>query len=445
MKEENIVRTGLKLAMATGAEAAEVYFMKRDNLTIEVRSGKLETMQQSCDQGLGLRVVKAGSIGYAFTSDLSPTALKDTAEAAVESAQYSSLDSSAQLPPAMRFDPSLVQFDPHLAKTPLEAKIDLALAIERSALSYDKRITKSERAAYEENDYTVLVANSNGVQVDYRNNFCGGYVWVVAEADGDTQTGSSLLYATELAKIDPVIIGQEAAQEAVRLLGAKPIPTQKLALVLPPQVATDFLHILAAALTAEAVQKGRSLFAHQLGNPIAAPTVTIIDDGSLPGGINTAPTDGEGVPSQRTVLVQDGILQTFLHNFYTAQKEGTVSTGNGVRSSFKTTPEVGPTNMFFAPGTVSEDELIQSVDKGLYVFDLMGTHTANPISGDFSLGVSGVLIEKGKFTRPVRQVVLAGNIRDLLNQVQAVGSNLRFYLGLGAPTLLVEPLTISGK
>ena len=167
-----------------------------------------------------------------------------------------------------------------------------------------------------------------------------------------------------MAQIDPVTIGQEAALEAVRLLGARPIKTQKLALVLPPQVAAQFLGILATALTAEAVQKGRSLFADQMDKQMASPVVTIIDDGSLVGGINTAPTDGEGVPSERTILVENGVLRTFLHNSYTAGKEETVSTGNGVRGSFKTTPEVGPTNMFFRPGTASEEELIQSVDQG---------------------------------------------------------------------------------
>lgn len=445
MDREEIVQTGLTLAEKVGADSAETYFLERDNLTIEVRGGKLETLHQSRERGLGIRVLKDGSLGYAFTSDLRPQALGNAAELAVLGAKYSSLDSGAKLPGAFSYDLSLAQFDRDLEETSLEAKKDLAFAIEQAALTADKRISKSERAAYEENDYTVFLANSNGLRMNYRGNFCGGYVWVVAEANGDVQTGSGLSYVTELARIDPVAIGQEAALEAVRLLGSKPIATQKLALVLPPHVATRFLGILATPLTAEAVQKGRSLFANQVNQQIAAPAVTIIDDGTLAGGINTAPADGEGVPSERTVLVQNGVLQTFLHNTYTAHKEGAVSTGNGVRGSFKSPPEVGPTNMFIAPGTASEDEIVQSVDKGLYIFDLMGTHTANPISGDFSLGVTGVLIEKGKLTRPVRQVILAGNILDFLSQIQVVGSNLRFYLGLGAPTLLVEPLTISGN
>ncbi|HHT71150.1 MAG TPA: TldD/PmbA family protein [Firmicutes bacterium] len=444
MERETIVQTGLQLAEKAGADEVETYFLDRDNLTIEVRGGKLETLHRSRERGLGIRVVKAGSFGYAFTSDLGQAAVADTVELAVQGAKYSSLDSGASLPTPASYDRSLAQFDGKIEETPLEAKLDLALAIEQAALNTDTRITKSERAAYEENDYTVLLANSHGLRVSYRANFCGGYVWVVAEANGDVQTGSGLSYSTQLAQIDPVAIGQEAALEAVRLLGARPIKTQKLALVLPPQVAAQFLGILATALTAEAVQKGRSLFADQIDKQMASPVVTIIDDGSLVGGINTAPTDGEGVPSERTILVENGVLRTFLHNSYTAGKEETVSTGNGVRGSFKTTPEVGPTNMFFRPGTASEEELIQSVDQGLYVFDLMGAHTANPISGDFSLGATGLLIEQGKLTRPVRQVILAGNIQDMLNQVQAVASNLRFYLGFGSPALLVEPLTISG-
>lgn len=440
-----IVQSSLQLADKAGAEATEIYFTQHDSLAIEVRAGKLETSNRSCERGLGIRVIKAGSFGYAFTSDLEQAAIAAAVEMAVQGAKYSSLDTEPGFPQPADYDTALAQFDPGIVETPLEEKLNLALAIEQAALAADHRITMVERAVYEENNSSVLLANSHGLNVKYRLNFCGGYTWVVADDNGgDVQTGSGLSYATQLAQIDPTAIGQEAAQRAVQLLGAKPIKTQKLDLVLPPRVAARFLGILATALTAEAVQKGKSLFAGRLNEEIASPSVTIVDDGSLPGAINTAPTDGEGVPSQRTVLMSNGVLHGFLHNFYTASRAGTVSTSNGVRGSFKSAPEVGPTNMFFSPGEIAEEELIASVDKGLYVFDLMGAHTANPISGDFSLGITGLLIEGGRFTQPVRQVILAGNIQTMLQQVKAVASNLRFYLGFGSPTLLVESLTISG-
>ncbi|HKM40002.1 MAG TPA: TldD/PmbA family protein [bacterium] len=442
--ENRVVRSCLQLAEKAGADAAEAYFLHQDNLTIEVRNNKLETLERSKDRGVGIRVFKSGSFGYTFTSDLGSTALKEAVELALKGAIYSNLDVDARLPEQQPFDLSLAQFDCDIENTTLEEKQALALTIEKAALDTDSRVSMTERAVYEENSNTVLLANSCGLQLNYRTNFCGGYIWVVAEDNGDVQTGAGVAYRPQLSQFDPVAIGEEAALKAVQLLGADSIATQRLALVLPSKVATQFLGILAAMLSAEAAQKERSLFADRLGQQVASKAVTIIDDGSLKGEINTAPADGEGTSSQRTIVMEQGMLCSFLHNSHTAAKEGTVSTGNGVRGSFKTPPEVGPTNMFFAPGVSTENDLIQSVDKGLYVFNLMGVHTANPISGDFSLGVTGLLIEKGRLTRPVRQVMLAGNILDFLNQIQAVASDLRFYLGFGSPALLVGALTISG-
>lgn len=439
-----LVETGLKLSHRAGADEAEAFFLEHSSLAIEVRGGKLETLRQSKERGIGLRVLKGGSLGYAFTSDLSSSALTEAAQAAVANAACVTPDEARLFPAPADWDRALAQYDPAIAGTPIEAKIDLALGIEQAAFAHDRRITKSERAAYEEGEYQVAIANSHGLKAGYRGNFCGGYAWVVAEEAGDSETGSGLFYTTKLGELDAGAIGREAAHEAVQLLGAKPIPTQKLALVLPPQAATQFLGILAPALTAEAVQKKRSLFAGRLGEQVGAAAVTIIDDGTLPGGINTSPVDGEGVPTQRTTLVAQGRLENFLHNAYTAAKEGKRSTGNGMRSSFKGAPEVGPTNMFIAPGHAAPQELIAGVDKGLYVLDLMGTHTANPISGDFSLGATGILIEHGRFTQPVRGVVIAGNAITLLKEIQAAASDLRFYLGFGSPTLVLGPLTVSG-
>ena len=221
--------------------------------------------------------------------------------------------------------------------------------------------------------------------------------------------------------------------------------TQKAAVVLDPYIATNFLGLLSPALSAEAVQKGRSLFAGKVNQAVASPLITVVDDGRLPGGIASAPFDGEGVPTSETVLIDQGQLKGFLHNTYTAAKEGVSSTGNGVRSSFKSTPEVGSTNFFIRAGEKSPEQLIKEVPKGLYVTEVMGMHTANPISGDFSVGASGIWIEKGELTRPVRGVAIAGNIMDLLGAVDAVGSDLEFFGGKGAPTLRVSSMSLSGS
>jgi PmbA protein len=203
--------------------------------------------------------------------------------------------------------------------------------------------------------------------------------------------------------------------------------------------------VLISALAADAVQKGKSLFTGKVGAQVAASTITLIDDGRLEGGIASSPVDAEGVPTSRTILIQDGILKGFLHNTYTAAKDNTMSTGNGMRSTFKSTPEVGPTNIFIHSGTMKESELIQEIKAGFYVTSVMGMHTANPISGDFSVGAAGIWVENGKMTKAIRGVAIAGNMLELLRNIDAAADNLRFFGGQGAPTLRIQGMSISGS
>ncbi|MGB9793241.1 MAG: metallopeptidase TldD-related protein, partial [Thermacetogeniaceae bacterium] len=212
-----------------------------------------------------------------------------------------------------------------------------------------------------------------------------------------------------------------------------------------PYVVTNFLGLIASTLLADAVQKGRSLFAGRIGQRVASEGVTIVDDGTLPGGLMSSPFDGEGVPSQKTILIANGELLGFLHNSYTGRREGVPSTGNAKRASFKSPPEVGITNFYLAPGEKNPQEIIEKTEKGFYVTEVMGMHTANPVSGDFSVGAAGIWIENGELTIPVRGMVIAGNILELLMNVDMVGSDLRFFIGTGAPTIRVAGLTVSGQ
>ena len=270
------------------------------------------------------------------------------------------------------------------------------------------------------------------------------YLALVANEHDDNQTGFALDYNLKYKHLDAIKIGNLAAERAVRMLGAKPVATAKVAVVLDPYIVTGFLGLLGSALTAEAVQKGRSLFAGKTGRNVASKQITIIDDGTKPDGIASAPFDGEGVATSKTVLIQAGVLQGYLHNIYTAAKDGVTSTGNGIRSSFKSNPEVGTTNFYIEPGKIAPADLIKDITAGLYLTEVMGMHTANPISGDFSLGAAGIWIENGKLTKPVRGVAIAGNVMDLLKSVDAIGSDLQFYGGKGAPTLRVSQMTVSG-
>lgn len=450
MKIENnqardLVACVVEDARQSGVDLAEAYFSRENELSIEVRNGEVENLKVASDEGLGIRVIHEGRPGFAYTSDLSREAVQSTLEAALANARVASEDSYYVLPEPAETYPELDLGDSQLGEVPLEEKIELARQMERCGRSFDPLIQLTEQVGYEEVRYQSAIANTRGVLLDSEGAFCGGVAAFVAGNGGDQQTGFALDFRRKLKELDPEAIGKEAASKAVRMVGAQRMPTKRVAVVMDPYVVASFLGMLSSALTAEAVQKGRSLFAGKVGEQVASSGVTLIDDGALQGGLLSSPCDGEGVPSQRTVLLDNGVLQGFLHNAYTGAKEGVPSTGNAVRGSFQSPPYLGSTNFYLAPGDRTQEEIIREMDEGFYLTEVMGMHTANPISGDFSLGAAGIWIEHGELKTPVRGMVIAGNILELLERVDAVASNLRFFASKGAPTIRVRDLTVSGQ
>lgn len=431
-------------AKKLGAHQAEVFLNNDKQLSIDVRDGQVETMKLAEERGLGVRLLIDGKIGFAFTSDLSPEAVEGVIEDALANAVNTSADKYRNFPGASDEYPQLDIYDPQIASTSVERKINMAQKMEDVARAYSPQIKVIESASYQDGETEVIICNSQGVSLSYRSAFCGLYIALVAGEGDDNQTGFDLEYGLRFSHLDPDLVGKNAARRAVRMLGARPVSSQQVPVVLDPYVAAGFLGVLGPSLTGEAVQKGRSLFAGQLGRQVASEKISIIDDGTLPGGIGSSPFDGEGYPTARTALIQSGFLQGFLHNTYTAAKDGVLSTGNGTRGSFKSTPEVGTTNFFIAPGDVQAEELVKDLASGFYVTEVMGLHTANPISGDFSLGAAGIWIENGAFAQPVKGVAVAGNIMDLLKDVDGVGDDLRFIGSRGAPTLRISSMSISG-
>ncbi|QGG46569.1 peptidase u62, modulator of DNA gyrase, putative [Heliorestis convoluta] len=439
-----ITRKMVELAQRKGAEMSEAYGLDARELSIDVSRGVVETMKLAEDRGIGLRIFKNGRMGYAYTSDLDEKVLEGTVERALANAVWTGEDPYHVLPSKVDRYPQVDTFDPEIGNTSVEAKINLAKEIEAAARASDQRIAITERSSYQDAEYTVSIVNSRGVDASYRGAYCGAYAYLVAEEKGENQTGFALSYGLRFSDINPVKVGQEAAHKAVRMLGAKRIASKRMPVLLDPYVVTQFMGILTPSLTAEAVQKGKSPLAGKGNTLIASPTVTLVDDGRLEGRIASAPFDGEGVPSSRTVLIEEGILKNYLHNSYTARKEGVISTGNGTRGSFRGTPEVGTTNFYLQAGNKSTDELMQDIDYGFYVTEVMGMHTANPISGDFSIGAAGLLIEKGRLTTPIRGVAIAGNLMELLQNIDGIGNDLTFFVGKGAPTVRIKSLPVSG-
>lgn len=434
----------LAAAEAQGAEEAEVYLSRARSLVVDVANQEVETLHQSTELGLGLRICRGGRMGFAFTTDLSAEGLKLVAESAAANAAATGADEYNRLPAAAPAEP-LDLVDQEIRELPTEAKIETALAVERAAKAFDRRVTRVEKATYTDGDYTVAILNTRGVRTGYAGTSASASIAVVAEEGGSAETGWSYAFSHRYAGLDPQAIGREAAEKAVQLLGARTVGTKRVSLVFDPLVAAEFVELLGPALSADAVQKGKSLFAGKVGERVASASVQLVDDGRLVEGAGAAPVDDEGVPTGRTVLLKDGVLQGFLHNTYTAAKDGARSTGNGLRASFRGTPEVRPSNLYLAAGATPRDQLLAEVSEGFYVTSVMGMHTVNPISGDFSVGAAGLWLERGRFTRPVRGVAIAGNLLELLSGVEAVGQDLRFLGSAGSPTLRLAPVTVSGE
>lgn len=446
MKDEllKVGRWAIEQARSQGVEA-EAFLLHSEDLTIEVRDGQVDTLKQAEEIGIGVRVFQGNRMGFSFTTALNQPAIREAIERAVAGARYTADDEYNGLPEAVEGYPEMATYDEDMEKTELETKVEMARQVEAEARRYDKRIKVVESSGYEESRYSLAVVNSRGTEAFQRGAYCGLYISLMAEENEQVQTGFAVEARRHIKDLDPARVGTEGAHNAIRLLGAKSAPSRPLPCVLEPYVMTSFLRVLSNSLSADSVQKGKSMFKGKLGQTVASSQVTLVDDGTYERGIASFPFDGEGWPSQRTVLIEQGELKGFLYDSYTARKDRTTSTGNGMRGSFRDLPSVGNTNFYMLPGTVAPERLWDDIERGLYVTEVMGMHTANPISGDFSLGATGIMIEKGKLTYPVRGVTVAGNLFDFLRDIEGIGSNLRFYGATGSPTVRVKSLSIGGE
>lgn len=432
-------------ARKMGADMAEAYMLHARELTVEVSEGKVETLKLAEDQGVGIRVFRDGRMGFAYSSSLEAKALEQVVKQAVANSALSEKDEFLAMPAGEYTYPVLDIFDEGIAQIPVDDKVELAKEIERVARARDARIKITEAAAYSDSQYSVNIANSQGLQASYSAANCGAYAFMVAEEKGDNQNGLGLQYGLHYSDLNPETIGREAADNALRMLGARTIPTQKATIILDNRVVNGFLGLLAPALCSDAVQKGKSLLAGKMGSKVAAPIITIVDNGKLEGAVMSSPFDGEGVATAENILIDSGVLSSYMYNTYTAARDGVKSTGNGRRGSFKGTPEVGTTNFYIKAGNITRDKLFGEVERGLFITEVMGMHTANPITGDFSVGVAGLWVEKGQLAYPVRGITLAGNLLDMFSNVEAVGNDLRFMGSKGSPTIRIAPMMLSGN
>jgi PmbA protein len=434
------------IGAAASGEQVEAYARETRRTEVKAREARVDSLSSSETRGLGVRVVVDGRLGYAWAADPSPEEAAALVAAARESARHASPDEHNVLPEAAEPEELAGLFREEQAALGPERKVALALDLERAAVSAHPDVPRIEDAVYGDAVSRVALASTTGLRLEHARTDAWCMVVALAERDGETQTGFSFGVARELDEL----VWQEAAAEAAlrgaRLLGATKPATERLPVVLDPWAAASFLGVLGRALSGEEVQKGRSLFAERVGDAVAAELVTLVDDGRLPEGPASAPFDDEGVPTGRTPLIEGGVLRGFLHNSATAHRAGVASTGNAGRAGYRGVPGVSTSNLFLEPGAASVEDLLGLAGEAVFVQDVTGVHSgANPVSGEFSVGATGLRVQGGAFGEPLREMTIASTIVDLLRSVTAIGADLRFFPGgTGTPTLLIGEMTVAG-
>jgi PmbA protein len=435
-------------ALHGGASEAEAFFAHGRELTVKAYDGEVESLTSAESQGVGVRVFTDSRMGFAYTSDLTATGLKRVVDQALDACRFNEPDEHNGLPELASLDdmPELVATDFDARST--EDRVAMALELDRLTAAQNADVKRTAGSVYSDERGRVELYNTRGLRAAYEATVAYAYVEAIAERGEEMQSGFSFTYGRSASALDLAACAAEAADRGARLLGASQVASRTVPVLFEPWAAAELVGTLASSISAEAVQKGRSLLAGRIGQAVASPCITIVDDGRRADGLASRPWDGEGVSTQSTVIVDGGVLRSYLHNTYTARRDGsTRSTGNASRGSHKATPELAPSNLVLLPGSDGADALLARMGDGVLITDVHGLHTVNPVTGEFSLGINGLLVSGGERGAPIREMTVAGTILGLLQQVEAVGSDLRFMVGggfVGAPSLLVRDLPISG-
>lgn len=452
LKEEetlSLAEFAVKSALKKGADEAEAFAYEGLTTMVAIERGQIAKSSRIIDRGLGIRTVVNRAMGFSYTNILTnKSAIEETISKAVKSARASKPDKDWQGLPSKKplpkvkdvFDEAICELSPNdLVKT---ASIMLE-ACEKT----DKRVFPIEGgvgASY----LSKAVVNSNGVAGFDYGTIVECSLATVARESGEVTPVCFEFNAERLyGKIDPEWVGVEAAKQAASALKARRVETKPMKVVLAHFALQQLLYYtLMEAVKADCIQRNQSALQGKVGEKVASEIVTIHDDGLMTGGLRTWKFDGEGIPQQKTVIVENGTLRGFIYDSYTAKKEGKESTGNAFRAGYPSTPRIEVTNFRFALGKKTPEELIGEIDEGLLVYSVQGAHSSNPASGEFSVVATPAWrIEDGRIAYAVKGAMLAGNIFEALKNVSALANNERKIGQLVAPWIVVENVKVIGK
>jgi len=433
-------------AQALPGEQVEAYVARGTTTQVKAYGGGVESLTSASSSGIGIRVVVDQRQGFAHAGSFDEAVVAETLADARDNARFGERDEWFGLAEPDGVVPieqdlwreGLAAFDP-------AAKVELALALERSVLGRDDRVTGVRTATYADSAGEGAVATSTGISAWGRGTSCWLSVSALARDGDETKIGGGIDVGREPSELDVEVAAADAVERAVRSFGARPVPSQRLAIVLEPRMAASILALAGGTLTGDRVERGRSPFADRLGEPIASPLLTLVDDPTNPASLAADSHDGEGLACRRNPLVVDGVLQQFLHNSYTARRAGTRSTGSAARG-YRSTPGVGCGALAVAPGQGTLDDLVAGVELGLLVDSMSGFHSGvNAVSGDFSVGAEGRMIRNGQVCEPVREVTIASTLQRMLLGIEAVGADLEWLpSGTGSVSLVIGDIALGG-
>ena len=438
----------VRRATQGGATTAECVVREGDEFSTVVRLGQVETLKESGSRAIGVRVFFGQRAASTYSSDFSPPGIDRMLKSALELARITSEDPYAGIPEAGKFGSlsgNLDLYHEDVYSLPGPERIDYARRAEKAALDSDPRMKNSEGGSFDAATGRKVLANSHGFVGEYRRSYCSvSAVPIAQDEQGGMQRDYWYSVARSLAKLEsPEQVGKEAARRTLRRLGARRVKTAHVPVVLDPMVSTSMLEHIFEGINGDSVYRGASFLAGKLGEKIAGSNVTVIDDGTIVGGFGTSPYDGEGIPTRRTVVVENGVLKSYLLNTYTAKKLKLETTGNASRG-LAGTPGISPGNYFLQAGKKTPQEMIAEIKDGLYVTEFLG-HGANLVTGDYSRGASGLWIVNGELAYPVEEITVAGNLKDIFKNISEVASDLEFRGSVASPTIRIDGLTVGGE
>ena len=444
-------------------EGLEVYVTRGTDTEVRAYEGEVESLTSADSSGVGIRVLldgasppdrsgatggPGGRVGFAWAGSLDPEVIAATLADARDNARFATPDPYVVLAEADGVAAvELDLWDDGVASTPMEKKVEMAIELERATRAADPRVRQVSFAAYSDSRTEVALASTTGLTSSRRRTTAFLYVDAIAGEGADTQTGAGISVGRGPGDLVPDEAMDEAVLRATRMLGSTKAKSGHCTVVFDPRVVSTLLALVASAVSGEAVVKGRSFFAGRIGESVAVPAVTLVDDPTDTRAYGAASHDGEGLACRRNVLVSDGVLRMFVYDTVSGRRAGTASTGSAVRGGFAGTPGAGCRALVLSPGDANADEILALVGEGLYVQSVTGVHSGvNPVSGDFSVGAEGLMIRGGALGQPVREVTVASTLQRMLQSIVAIGGDLRWLPGTAAgQTLAIAEMSLSGE